>query len=197
MLLFARNHNTAAGPNDMGTCRIYQCDIYDNGKLVRSFYPAKRKSDGVLGMYDSVTNGFYTNAGSGTFGYANLSEALTVVPDSIPMYNRWVQDSWTTDVNAGDSIGIRRVFTSWPAHSGPIKPANDTGATVYDCDNVGTTNWYAPIGQRVSWSGGIPAAHGNPELETELWVRYDTLGEVGAASIQKGGSMAAKHFMEI
>ena len=35
--------------------------IYDNGKLIRDFIPAKRKSDGVIGMYDLVGRKFYTS----------------------------------------------------------------------------------------------------------------------------------------
>lgn len=34
--------------------------------------PARRKSDGVLGMYDIIRNTFYTNIGSGTFSYGEF-----------------------------------------------------------------------------------------------------------------------------
>ncbi len=45
--------------------RIYYAKIWDNSTLVRNFIPAKRNSDGTLGMYDTVTNTFFTNAGTG------------------------------------------------------------------------------------------------------------------------------------
>lgn len=47
--------------------KLYNCMIYDNDVLVRNFIPAKRNSDGVVGMYDTVNGVFYTNAGTGSF----------------------------------------------------------------------------------------------------------------------------------
>ena len=41
--------------------------FYLNNNIVRNFIPAKRNSDNVVGMYDSITNRFFTNAGTGTF----------------------------------------------------------------------------------------------------------------------------------
>lgn len=43
------------------------CDIYENGTLIQNLIPARRNSDNVLGMYDTVTNTFFTNAGTGNF----------------------------------------------------------------------------------------------------------------------------------
>ena len=37
---------------------LYWCRIYDNGILVRNYYPAKRKSDNAVGLYDFVNNAF-------------------------------------------------------------------------------------------------------------------------------------------
>ena len=48
--------------------RIHFAKLYDNGKPVRYLIPCYRKSDGVIGMYDTVNDAFYTNAGTGTFG---------------------------------------------------------------------------------------------------------------------------------
>lgn len=38
-----------------------------NGQLIASYVPVRRKSDNVLGMYDRVTDTFFTNKGSGSF----------------------------------------------------------------------------------------------------------------------------------
>ena len=46
--------------------RIYDFAMWDNGHLVRSMIPAKNSSN-VLGMFDTVTQTFFTNAGTGTF----------------------------------------------------------------------------------------------------------------------------------
>ena len=45
--------------------KMYYCKIYDNDVLVRDFIPAVRDSDGKAGLYDLVTNQFYTNVGTG------------------------------------------------------------------------------------------------------------------------------------
>ena len=46
----------------MGVARIVT-----NGEVAGQFIPAKRNSDGAIGMYNIVNGEFYTNAGSGTF----------------------------------------------------------------------------------------------------------------------------------
>ena len=43
--------------------RIYYFRV--EGKM--NLIPAQRDSDGVLGMYDTVNNVFYTNDGNGSF----------------------------------------------------------------------------------------------------------------------------------
>lgn len=48
---------------------LYHAKLYDpdNGRMVRYFIPCYRKADSVLGLYDLVTNNFYTNIYGGTF----------------------------------------------------------------------------------------------------------------------------------
>lgn len=45
----------------------YSFALYDCGVAVRDFIPCYRKSDNVVGMYDTVTKGFFTSVGSGQF----------------------------------------------------------------------------------------------------------------------------------
>ena len=49
--------------------QIKYCKIYDNDTLVRNFVPCYRKSDNVVGMFDTVEGKFYTNQGTGEFLY--------------------------------------------------------------------------------------------------------------------------------
>ena len=46
--------------------RVYSCQIYDNGTLIRDFVPCI-KDDGTVGLYDLVTQAFFGNAGTGVF----------------------------------------------------------------------------------------------------------------------------------
>ena len=49
-----------------GGLRIYSFQIYDDGTLVRDFFPCI-KDDGEVGLYDLVGKQFYGNAGTGVF----------------------------------------------------------------------------------------------------------------------------------
>lgn len=64
--IFGRNQGGVIGYNAKGM-RYYYLKMYMDGELVRDFVPCYRKSDGEIGMYDLVSNSFFTNAGSGTF----------------------------------------------------------------------------------------------------------------------------------
>ena len=46
--------------------KIYSCQIYDNGTLVRDYIPCKL-ADGSVGLWDDVEGKLYGNAGTGTF----------------------------------------------------------------------------------------------------------------------------------
>lgn len=63
-LLASNNAGTAEG---LASAYLYSCQIYDNNTLVRDFIPARRNSDGAIGLLDQANNVFYANAGTGTF----------------------------------------------------------------------------------------------------------------------------------
>ena len=65
LMSYANNASGAVGAKFTGN--VYKCRLYDNGVLVRNFVPCKRTSDSVVGMYDTVNDVFYTNAGTGDF----------------------------------------------------------------------------------------------------------------------------------
>lgn len=64
--LFASEGNGAVTSFVM---RMYSFSVRENGELLLNLIPAIRNSDGVAGMWNSVGHQFYTNAGSGAFGY--------------------------------------------------------------------------------------------------------------------------------
>lgn len=59
--------------------KMYSCQVYDNGVLVRDFVPCKH-ADGTVGLYDKVNNTFYANAGTGTFTAGNVAGTYTTEP---------------------------------------------------------------------------------------------------------------------
>lgn len=74
--------------------RLYSCQIYDNGTLVRDFVPAKRNSDGAIGLLDQANNVFYANAGTGTFTagpeIANTNSAALIDDTNYPIAQGYV-----------------------------------------------------------------------------------------------------------
>lgn len=65
--LFRRRNLSTVDTAFACSAKLYSCQIYDNGTLVRNFIPCYRKADNVSGLYDLVNGVFYTNAGTGTF----------------------------------------------------------------------------------------------------------------------------------
>lgn len=59
-----------------GKAKIYEIKIYVAGILSYHLIPAKRISDGVIGLRDILNNKFYTNTGTGTFGAGSIKAFL-------------------------------------------------------------------------------------------------------------------------
>ena len=58
--------NIAGTADWMAKQKLYSCQIYDNGTLVRNYVPCINPS-GTAGLYDLVNDVFYGNAGTGAF----------------------------------------------------------------------------------------------------------------------------------
>lgn len=64
-LIISGLYNESA-PGFLTALKIYSCQIYDNGTLVRDFIPCQT-TDGTIGLWDDVNSVFYGNAGTGKF----------------------------------------------------------------------------------------------------------------------------------
>ena len=66
--LFVLTCNNAGNFNSQYNtyARLYSCQIYDNGTLIRDYVPCTNPS-GEVGLYDLENEEFYGNAGSGAF----------------------------------------------------------------------------------------------------------------------------------
>ena len=58
--------------------KIYYSKLYNNNILVFDGVPCYRKSDNEIGMYDLVSNTFFTNAGTGTFNVGSVVSKKSV-----------------------------------------------------------------------------------------------------------------------
>ena len=97
LYLFALNNaGTVAFYSKM---RLYSCQIYDNGTLIRDYVPCLNAS-GTAGLYDMANGVFYTNAGTGGFVPGVIVQKLKrayISDDGI--YNK-VKKRFLTDDNA-------------------------------------------------------------------------------------------------
>ena len=195
MYLFTAHSSAAAAgfiPSYRCQSRLYYTQIYENGTLVRNFVPCKNSS-GRVGLYDLVENKFYTNPDGDSFiagTFVSKYEFMLTYPTlSGTEYNRWTQ---TSSPNATSVTGYTPIHIAWPAHSAGIRKQGS--ACIYNCDSGNT--WYAPIGQTQIWEGGIPAANGAMQLQTELWVRTDKSANATQTKIYNG-TIVASNFIEL
>ena len=88
------------GVDTLAKANIYETILYSSdGAVVRNYIPAKRNSDSVVGLYDTVGNVFYTNAGTGTF------KAGPEVPQTIDGFLiKPIRDFGTWTVTATDGV---------------------------------------------------------------------------------------------
>ena len=86
-----------------GYVKVFYCKLYIGDTLIRSFVPAKRKSDNVLGLYDEVNGVFYTNAGTGTF---IEGPTILVIPSLVDLesgiVNYHIMYACTNTLSVGD-----------------------------------------------------------------------------------------------
>lgn len=183
--MFLLSANTAGSPDRYMSARIYSCQIYDNGTLIRDYVPCVNPA-GQVGLYDKVNKRFYGNAGTGNFIAGTTKE-------SVPLYNRWIQTS-SPNTSPNTGTGFKALTTSFTNYFTPITKSASSSSAVYSM-NV-SNNWWAPIGQKVTFSGGIPAADGSTQYETELWVRTDRLANEDQLNIYNG-SITATDYIEI
>ena len=95
LYLCAFNASGAPRDSDMTTMKIYSCQIYDNGTLVRDLIPVMDYG-GTACLYDKVGKQLYYNKGTGSFAYS-------VKPDET-MYSRkldYIEFSGTQWIDTG------------------------------------------------------------------------------------------------
>lgn len=94
---------------------VYSFKIWTNDVLVRDFVPCYRKSDSVIGMYDLVTNAFFTNQGTGTFIKGNdvwWLQEKQVRHTTSPWWQPWANTvayykfDWDLNDNSGNSYNL-------------------------------------------------------------------------------------------
>lgn len=112
LYLFGINTNNDSGGNKF-RLRIYSCQIYDNGTIVRDFKPCVNP-EGKIGMYNTINSVFYPNAGTGEFIPGHNYTVNNYVNDSI---NLWLDGVWNNGAGLHNNS-----LTAWKDLSGNCKP---------------------------------------------------------------------------
>lgn len=94
--LFSTSQNDGSGSMWNMSGRVYYCKLYENDELVRDYVPAYDKETKEVGMYDLISNTFYTNQGTESFiagkdvnaeifGVATLQDIENAYPEIIDL----------------------------------------------------------------------------------------------------------------
>lgn len=189
--LFLMGHNTSGSVSKRASLKLYSCQIYDNGTLVRDYVPAVDAS-GTAGLYDLVTNAFYTNAGSGTFtvgeeisGGSTGTETTTrnywKVGD-IPQQHHMAEYLQNIN-NLRASLELASNTPDTPADmaSLTIQEANDIEIIIFAMHTTLTRVFAAFLrsGQFTFWSGNRALPTGNTD-RGRTWAELDAMGTAWA-----------------
>ncbi|MCQ2580596.1 MAG: hypothetical protein MJ164_00275 [Alphaproteobacteria bacterium] len=145
--LFSNNGNAK---NFRG--RIMYTKIWDNNELVRNFVPARRDSDNEIGMYDTVSGIFFTNAGTGDFIAGPVAEIKIATTKMVDEEFAAAEAKLATTVQTIESVvsrtisqteQIRVLQEEKQTRPDESCPANMKCLLVQDED--GTPHWYPII----------------------------------------------------
>lgn len=117
--------------------RCYGLELYTAEGLVRNLIPACRNSDNTVGMYDTVSGTFFTNAGTGEF------KAGYILPDGYTQLN-YIESTGTQYIDTGISgfnDGDWDIYAKWLA-TNTTQTAYAAVLSVYESEN---TNAYRII----------------------------------------------------
>jgi len=130
---FASFSSTTYGTNSTyrySDATIYSASIVKNGITVRDFVPAKRDSDSVYGLYDLITDTFYTSPNGN-----NFSGGDPITPDCVTTYNGklTIDDGYEYEWNGSSWANLGEVSGS----------SKSSGFTSSDIGESGTTSGFS------------------------------------------------------
>jgi hypothetical protein len=117
LYLFANNKDNTA--IQISSIKVKSFYIKDNNVLVRNLVAARRESDSAVGMFDTLNNVFYPNAGTGTFIAGEVAPETTGITirftnDSGYITNSAIENMQTTS-NLVTSISSESTDAQYPS----------------------------------------------------------------------------------
>lgn len=131
LFLFASPESGA--PNYFVSAKLYSCQIYDNGALVRDYVPSV-DSSGIAGLYDLVNGVFYADAAGGTFTVGDVIELpADVVYDDYTWYDHDVPSAVLLNEHL---VNVAAVRASLQTNVPQIPSDMDDGLTIEEANNI-------------------------------------------------------------
>lgn len=105
--IFACNNGSSA--INKSSAKLYEYIIYNSSDIaVAHFYPAMRKADNAIGLYDVIRSQFFSNSGTGSFEYGGIIPSQYTISTSVsPSGSGVVTGAGTYD--SGTSIQIEAI----------------------------------------------------------------------------------------
>ena len=131
LYIFA-NHRASM---DYAFMRLYSCKIYDSGVVVHDYVPARRVSDSAFGLYDTKTDVFLTNAGTGKFNPGPAILEPPTWPGDKPRTNGFEK---TMEISLGEGrLPAANVYTNFQVLV-RLSETRQSGFRYADCGENGS-----------------------------------------------------------
>jgi hypothetical protein len=168
--LFALNQAGQPNASGMVSIKMYSCQMYDNGTLVRDFVPCTDPS-GIAGLYDLANGKFYRSAGTADF----IAGPAAPTVDRILLFEAYQGRDLSKDQSANPRVVLTDASLLSPTYTwdGSI---HKNLAYVYTDTQVLTVDSSNGEERRELWVNGNDI---NPE-------DYPTTAAYTAALIQRG-----------
>lgn len=140
--------NTGGTVQHAAKMKLYSCEIYDNGTLIRNFIPCKNSS-GTIGLYDIVNSQFYTNVGTGgvftagpevekstgiTINYLGNNKVVDI--DNVQLQELSKDTEWIFQCVAGEKGKLPSTYRKLEYIQSSGKQYIDTGVIVKDITEI-------------------------------------------------------------
>ena len=173
LFIFAQNSSGNAVGHSQ--CRIWYFKLWEGDTLIGDFVPAMRKVDNAVGLYDTVSNQFFANAGSGSFTHGKIiiNEPLNIVFEDNPL-----------PIQFDDNVSLTANFVINYIITLEYDQTLGSASYVWDDDSVILSAVPTSIGQFVGWYinstqiSTSPTFTYTPYQDTTIEARFERVWDI-------------------
>lgn len=145
------------------SAKLYSCQIYDNGTLVRDFIPCINPN-GEIGMYDFVNGQFYGNAGTGEFLYGRINRVI--MSGIVPQLKKPSTGILASDIAVGSTVKLMEDGS--PVEYMVVNQGIPCGSSLYDSSCDGMWLLRKDIYEHRNWHSSAVNDYANSTIHTYL-----------------------------